>query len=153
MDSETCRLCGSRISSLASIESGYGPECLASIDRAKRKVIFSDKDNSLHYNWIIKVNVWKSHFIKTFENVKFRSAFRKSFFNSIKENDRISKKQFEIIQDWYGQKHDWDEICGIDKEIISKKQLWLDKKKKEAKISRALIETCRREIREQNKKK
>jgi hypothetical protein len=53
--------------------------------------------------WKKKSEYWVDIFIKTFENTKFRSSFRKSFYQSIKQQSdsgelRLSKKMFNIVR-------------------------------------------------------
>lgn len=92
-----CAVCGSLITDDNPDGIGFG--CRQNVVRpaevAAAKEIITDF--SLR-QWIFKVNIYRNEFLKTFEGHKFRNQFKKSFFESIKKSDKISKKQLDIIK-------------------------------------------------------
>lgn len=96
MENNVCSICGAHLSE--NNTEGIGFECKAALRQAKIHKLFQDKDFSLYYNWIIEASAWRDIFIKTFAETKFRSDFKKSFYKSILECDRISRKQLDIIR-------------------------------------------------------
>lgn len=123
MESE-CAICGTPISSDISLSRGVGPECWAVYKKALTKELFKIDGLSLRYNWIIQVEIIKDAFVKTFETTKFRSDFKKSFYKSIKNSDRISRKQLDIMNNWLA----WSEKVDntkLSENIIEAKKKYL----------------------------
>lgn len=100
--SERCAICGAVISD--NNITGIGYECLAALNKAKSAVFFSNEEYAFRYNFLIEVELVKSIFLNLFKEVKFRSAFKKSFFESISNSTRISRKQLDIMKDMIGNK-------------------------------------------------
>lgn len=93
-----CRICGAPITDDNPDGVGYG--CRAVYNKAWMHATF-------HFNgleiWREKVGLYLDAFIEKYKETKFRSPFRKSFYESIKKQQksgdpRISKKQFEIMK-------------------------------------------------------
>lgn len=143
-EGRTCSLCGSPISD--NNPDGLGYECRKAIEKAKFKALFLLDNNSLYYNHIIEVEITKKYFIELFSKTKFRSDFNKNFYNSIKNSDRISKKQLFVMRDKIFQKDP-----GISKSIFNEvetaKKSFLKEKIKSIVLTREQIEAARREIR------
>jgi len=146
---ERCAICGHVISLEASIKRGIGSECYSAYLLASYKAIMSDSDNSLKYNWLIKVEVFLPAFIEMFKNTKFRSDFKKSFYTSICKSTRISKKQFEIMYSWICEK-DCETADKLDDLVIYTKKQFLEEKRENLKLTTGLIEAARIEIRKNN---
>lgn len=143
-ESRVCSLCGSPISD--NNPDGLGYECRKAIEKAKFKALFLIDNNSLYYNHVIEVEIAKKHFVELFSKTKFRSDFNKSFYNSIKNSDRISKKQLFIMKDKIFQKN--PSISeSIFYEVKAAKESFLKEKVKSVVLTREQIEVARREIR------
>ena len=114
-ESNHCVICGARIGE--NNTTGIGAECRAAIKYAKKMTMTDEQ--KLYYNWIIQANVYKEAFIKAFANTKFKNQFNQNFYQSILNNERISKKQLEIIIDKLRMKlqpNQWNDIYNkIDK--------------------------------------
>lgn len=145
LDTDKCIICGSPIWSEESLSRGYGSECAEAIKDAIFKVIMSDNKNSLEFNWLIKVNHYKPLFVETFKNTKFRKEFKRNFYASICKAERISKKQLSIMHDWlyYADVS----LTKLDENIREAKRLFIEEKSKDIKITPAMVETARRELR------
>lgn len=140
-----CIICGNELTAQESINRGMGSECYRAYRKALIDALFSIDGFSLKYNWLIQVDVYRSKFIETFKNTKFRKEFKRDFYNSICNSDRISKKQFNIISNWLfnagvGLRELEDQI-----EIIKNDLIKIESKKVE--INAAAIESARRKIR------
>jgi len=98
----TCWICGAIIGD--DNPDGIGSSCRKVWTKAQRDAFFHFC--GLDY-WIAKASKWVDVFIQLFKNVKFRSAFKKSFYTSIVSNTekKISKKQLSIIIEMIGQKN------------------------------------------------
>lgn len=100
-------------------------------------------DQKLYYKWIIQANVWKEIFIETFKNTKFKNQFNQSFYQSIANSDRISKKQLEIMIDKIRPKLLPNQLNEIYDKIDQLKDNFLDK----IEVTREQIEIARNLIR------
>jgi len=121
-----------------------GVECYKVLQNARMKEVFKDEQNRLTYNWLIEVDIMKNAFINRFKETKFRSSFKKSFFSSISNSDRISKKQMAIIRDMlFDVEFDLDSLY---KEIQDSKKEFLRKKTQGIDLSVAMA-ISRRKIR------
>ena len=92
-----CSICGSIISDDNPDGIGFG--CRQNVVRPAE--IAAAKELNPNFNletWAFKVNAYRNEFLKVFEGRKFRSEFKKSFFESIKKSEKVSKKQLEIIK-------------------------------------------------------
>ena len=142
---DKCIVCNSPIWSDESLARGYGSECAAAIDEAKFKVIMSDNNKSLNYNWLIKVKHYKALFVETFKDTKFRKEFKKNFYASICKAERISKKQLDIMISWL-EYTDVD-LYELSETIKEEKRQFIKDESKNIKVNRAMIETARRQLR------
>ncbi len=94
-----CAICGAAITD--DNPDGIGYTCR----RMWKKALW---DTYYHFRgldaWKLKVDYWIPIFIDTFKSTKFRSAFKKSFYESISDRKNqqlhISKKQLDIIKGW-----------------------------------------------------
>ena len=104
-----CSVCGSLITDDNPDGIGFG--CRknvikpAEVATAKEIII----DFALQ-QWIFKVNVYRNEFLKAFEGHKFRNQFKKSFFESIKKSDKVSKKQLDVIKNMLEWKIDLNKL-------------------------------------------
>ena len=139
-----CIICNAELSNPTSIDRGMGSECYNALQKARMKEVFKDEENRLTYNWLIEVNVMRAAFIDRFKNTNFRSEFKKSFYKSICQSDRVSKKQMKIINDMlFNAKVD---IASLTKEIEDRKRNFLREKTQNIDLTVA-IALARREIR------
>lgn len=140
-----CLICGARISDTNT--TGIGCECLSALRMAQRQLFFSNETHRLRYYYSIEMELTQKCFLETFKDTKFRSSFRISFYKSISEASRISKKQMDICKEMISEKYStYNELL---KEIENAKEQYLQMAYSEE-VSREAIELCRQEIR--NKK-
>lgn len=92
---EYCQICGARISE-NNID-GIGYECRKALSLAKSKIFWANSENKLNL-YIIEVTLIKDKFLEVFATTKFRSEFKKSFFASMQNAQRVSRKQVEIMK-------------------------------------------------------
>ena len=92
-----CAICGSLITDDNPDGVGFG--CRQNVVRPAEIAAAKELNPNLNLEmWVFKANAYKNEFLKVFEGRKFRNAFKKSFFESIKNSDKVSKKQLEIIK-------------------------------------------------------
>ena len=92
-----CAICGSIISDDNPDGIGFG--CRQNVVRPAE--IAAAKELNPNFNlelWIFKVTNYRNEFLKAFERHKFRNQFKKSFYESIKKADKVSKKQLDVIK-------------------------------------------------------
>lgn len=92
---EQCQICGATIGENNTI--GIGGGCHSNIVKPAHKDTFF-KFKYLEV-YILQATKWREEFLETFKETKFRSAFKKSFYESIKTHENVSKKQLNIIKD------------------------------------------------------
>lgn len=93
---EYCAICGHAISD--NNTTGIGCECMHAVNYIVKCNI--SKDKKVFFDlWNTRVMVYKEIFIDVYKDTKFRSEFKKSFYDTIKKAERISKKQLDIIKD------------------------------------------------------
>lgn len=92
-----CAVCGSPITDDNHDGIGFGcrQHVVIPARTAAAKEIITDYALKV---WIFKVSIYRKEFLRVFEGRKFRSAFKKSFFESIKNSERVSKKQLDVIK-------------------------------------------------------
>ena len=147
---EYCLICGHPISETNT--TGIGCECLSAVKYVIKCNISNDK-NLFFALWNAEVQEYKKVFVDAFENTKFRSEFKKSFYQSIKNAERISKKQLDIIKDMLAQKS-YDLLnAAIESGNTAKNNLYDQIFNNMLKnISREDIEKARKIIREKRNK-
>lgn len=138
-----CMVCGAPIGE--NNPDGIGAECRKAVHLAKVNRLFKENaDFSLKYNWTIKANALRALFIETFKNTKFRSEFKKSFYNSIVTNERTSKKQLEIIM----QELEYKRVLDAEIQKIGEiRRLFLLDEISKISITREDVEIARQYIR------
>lgn len=98
LDGNRCEICGAHITDTNTTGIGFG--CMGNVVKpAVRECFRATKGLDL---WIAKSQHVRAKFVSAFEGRKFRSEFKKSFFESMKSAERISKKQMEIMIQWLG---------------------------------------------------
>ena len=104
-----CSVCGSLITDDNPDGIGFGcrQNVVKPAEAATAKEIIID---FALRQWIFKVNISRNEFLKAFEGHKFRNQFKKSFFESIKKSDRVSKKQLDVIKSMLEWKIDLDKL-------------------------------------------
>jgi hypothetical protein len=89
-----CLICGSPITSEASISRGYGSECARALFQAKRNRVMNDTEMKAKF-YAMKTNL----LIALMTKKNFRNGFKKSFQETIlKQKTWLSKKQADICQ-------------------------------------------------------
>lgn len=151
-----CKICGKALISESSKKAGMGKECLRAYNLAMSNKLYSYSDFSLAWNWTIEANYYRALFLERFKDKRkrFRNDFKKSFYDSILERDRISKKMLSVMKDWlfggYGyydaEKEDyhWKNICD---ELHSFRNDFI--KKHKITVNNDEIEIARKKIKNQ----
>ena len=104
-----CSVCGSLITDDNPDGIGFGcrNNVIKPAEAATAKEIIID---FALRQWVFKVNIYRNEFLKAFEGHKFRNQFKKSFYESIKKSDKISKKQLDVIKNMLKWKIDLDKL-------------------------------------------
>ena len=104
-----CSVCGSLITDDNPDGIGFGcrKNVIKPAEAATAKEIIID---FALQQWIFKVNVYRNEFLKAFEGHRFRNQFKKSFFESIKKSDKVSKKQLDVIKNMLEWKIDLNKL-------------------------------------------
>lgn len=138
---DRCIICGAPLSE--NNTEGIGYECKAALKQAKYDVFMSNDENRLHL-YLIEVKIVKNAFIEQFKNTKFRSDFKKKFYASMCETERISRKQLDIMVNWLQYEHDvyYKINCLINEE----KKAFIRNGCEETKVTREQIEIARKKI-------
>ena len=104
-----CSVCGSLITDDNPDGIGFGcrKNVIKPAEAATAKEIIID---FALQQWIFKVNIYRNEFLKAFEGHKFRNQFKKSFFESIKKSNRVSKKQLDVIKNMLEWKIDLNKL-------------------------------------------
>lgn len=90
---DNCIICGSRLSDNNTTGIGFG--CMANVVVPARSDVY--REFCVLQIWIEKSQYVMGLYIERHKNTKFRSDFKKSFFDSMQNAERISKKQLEIM--------------------------------------------------------
>jgi hypothetical protein len=113
---DNCKICGAVIGE--NNHTGIGGGCMQNVVEPSKKDTFF-KFRYL-YVYIEQVKIWREAFLKEYENTKFRSDFKKSFYASVKENDKLSKKQLEIIKNQISYNFElYSELDKRSKDVFS----------------------------------
>lgn len=93
LEGRTCSICGVPITDDNPDGIGFG--CRKHVvARAKAACFKEVKGLDL---WIAKVKLVRDAYLDEFKDTKFRNAFKKSFYESMVNAERVSKKQLEIM--------------------------------------------------------
>ena len=107
-----CAICGARLGEKNT--SGIGFECQAALDKAKENAFFKNEDYAFRYNYLIEANTVHELFVSLFADTKFRSEFNRSFYESMKNASRVSRKQLNY-DTFYKMNAS---ICQVRKQFI-----------------------------------
>ena len=104
-----CSVCGSLITDDNPDGIGFGcrKNVIKPAEAATAKEIIID---FALRQWIFKVSIYRNEFLKAFDGHKFRNQFKKSFFESIKKSDKVSKKQLDVIKNMLEWKIDLNKL-------------------------------------------
>ena len=92
-----CSICGSIISDDNPDGIGFG--CRQNVVRPAEIAAAKELNPNLNLEmWIFKVSKIRELFLSTFKDVKFRNNFKKSFYQSIANSERVSKKQLDVMK-------------------------------------------------------
>lgn len=98
-----CLICGTILSENNPDGIGFG--CRKNV--VKPAILAAAKELNPNLNlemWIFKVGKIRELFLNTFKDVKFRSEFKKSFYQSIANSEKVSKKQLQIMEEMLDKK-------------------------------------------------
>lgn len=96
MNDNRCAICGARLGD--NNTTGIGFECQAALDKAKVNAFFKNEENAFQYNYLIEAGIVQEVFISLFADTKFRTEFNRSFYESMKNASRVSRKQLNIMR-------------------------------------------------------
>ena len=100
---DRCLICGSILSE--NNPDGIGIGCRENVVRPAILAAAKELNPNLNLEmWIFKVGKIRELFLNTFKDVKFRSEFKKSFYQSIANNEKVSKKQLQIMEEMLDRK-------------------------------------------------
>lgn len=139
--SDRCMICGATLSD--NNTEGIGYECKAALSYAKMMVLNQNDDYRLN-SYLIEVKIYKEAFIEAFQSTKFRSTFRKSFYESIKNAERISRKQLDIMKNMLDEKDLTSSLCH---KTMDEQKIYREYMLSEIKVTREMIEVARKKIR------
>lgn len=142
---EFCIICGARLSD--SNPDGIGCECRAALRKAQKDLFLSDENNRLQYFYGIECRIIRGLFLSLFAGVNFRNDFRKSFYASVANSERLSKKQLSICVDMIFQK---DANNNFWHEVQTARDAFLNQAY-EMQVTAAAVEIARKEIRKNKK--
>lgn len=138
---ERCEICGNIITSIESIRNGMGAECAHALNKARFNKMLADEQLRKEY-YSIEAKV----IIQAISNKRFRSAFRKSFKETlIKQANWLSRKQKDIATELLvgGAYEDMlDTVSNLEHEFLESLP-----------VSREEIEIARQQIRGKKEKK
>ena len=138
---EVCRICGSRLS-VPSVD-GLGSECRAALHKAQKAQFLSVEANRLKYYYTIEAETIRAEFIRLYDGVKFRSSFRAGFSQSMRNAERISRKQLDICVQMIEQRDPWSDYR---KRITEAREAYIAQAYN-IEVSREAVEIARAEIR------
>jgi len=122
-EGRTCSICDHPITD--SNPDGIGFQCRSIWNQARASAFYKFNPYASH---VKKIDIIVPVFIELHKDVKFRSNFKKSFFNSIhgawNTHKRISSKQLEICLDWISYKLTYNEMRIIQQEIEESKKIY-----------------------------
>lgn len=143
---EVCRICGARLS-MPSVD-GLGAECRAALHKAQKAQFLSDEANRLKYYYTIEAESIKAEFLRVYDGVKFRSSFRAGFYESMRNAERINRRQLEICVQMIEQRDPWSDYR---KRIIEAREAFIAQAYN-IEVSREAVEVARAEIRKGGKR-
>lgn len=92
-----CAICGSLITDDNPDGIGFG--CRKNVVEPAKIAAAKELNPNLNLEmWIFKVGKIRELFLNTFKDIKFRSDFKKSFYQSIANSEKVSKKQLDVIK-------------------------------------------------------
>lgn len=121
MNGERCQICNSLLSENNTTGIGFG--CTGNIVIPAKTQTFW-KVNSLEW-YVYKATKTKDLFLKSLEGRKFRSEFKIKFYESMKQAERISKKQLDIMVDMLKYEF-FQEIQKMEEENKSYLEKWMN---------------------------
>lgn len=135
-----CIICGAPLSE--GNTTGIGSECMAALHAAKAYKAKKDGLNLKVHVYMSKL--YRAKFVELYKGVKFRSAFRRNFYESMQTCERISKKQLDIMTNIMMEKYDG---CSFFLEIREKVDKYEKQLIDETEVTREEIEIARNYIR------
>lgn len=143
MNDNRCVICGARLGD--NNITGIGFECQAALDKAKLNAFFKNEDYAFQYNYLIEANAVHELFVSLFADTKFRSEFNRSFYESIKNASRVSRKQLNIMRSKIENK-DYDTFCKMNASIHQARKQFIRSTCDGITVTREEIEVARKQL-------
>lgn len=143
MNDNRCAICGARLGD--NNITGIGFECQAALNKAKLNAFFKNEDYAFQYNYLIEANAVHELFVSLFADTKFRSEFNRSFYESIKNASRVSRKQLNIMRSKIENK-DYDTFCKMNASIHQARKQFIRSTCDGITVTREEIEVARKQL-------
>lgn len=143
MNDNRCAICGARLGD--NNTTGIGFECQAALDKAKENAFFKNEDYAFRYNYLIEANTVHELFVSLFADTKFRSEFNRSFYESMKNASRVSRKQLNIMRSKIENK-DYDTFYKMNASICQARKQFIRSTCDGIIVTREKIEIARKQL-------
>ena len=143
MNDNRCAICGARLGD--NNTTGIGFECQAALDKAKEDAFFKNEDYAFRYNYLIEANTVHELFVSLFADTKFRSEFNRSFYESMKNASRVSRKQLDIMRSKIENK-DYDTFYKMNASICQARKQFIRSTCDGIIVTREEIEIARKQL-------
>lgn len=143
MNDNRCAICGARLGD--NNTTGIGFECQAALDKAKENAFFKNEDYAFRYNYLIEANTVHELFVSLFADTKFRSEFNRSFYESMKNASRVSRKQLNIMRSKIENK-DYDTFYKMNVSICQARKQFIRSTCDGIIVTREEIEIARKQL-------
>lgn len=143
MNDNRCAICGARLGD--NNITGIGFECQAALNKAKLNAFFKNEDYAFQYNYLIEANAVHELFVSLFADTKFRSEFNRSFYESMKNASRVSRKQLNIMRSKIECK-DYDIFYKMNASIHQARKQFINSTCDSITVTREEIEIARKQL-------
>lgn len=143
MNDNRCAICGARLGD--NNTTGIGFECQAALDKAKVNAFFKNEENAFQYNYLIESGIVQEVFISLFADTKFRTEFNRSFYESMKNASRVSRKQLNIMRSKIECK-DYDIFYKMNASIRQARKQFINSTCDSITVTREEIEIARKQL-------
>ena len=143
MNDNRCAICGARLGD--NNTTGIGFECQVALEKAKENAFFKNEDYAFQYNYLIEANAVHDLFVTLFADTKFRSEFNRSFYESMKNASRVSRKQLNIMRSKIECK-DYDTYYKMNASIRQARKQFISSICDSITVTREEIEIARKQL-------
>lgn len=143
MNDNRCAICGARLGD--NNTTGIGFECQAALEKAKVNAFFRNEDYAFKYKYLIEANAVHDLFVSLFADTKFRSEFNRSFYESMKNASRVSRKQLNIMRSKIEGK-DYNTYYKMNKSIYQARKQFINSTCESITVTREEIEVARKQL-------